>query len=283
MSRRRSFFMNNKVFGIFYLPFTFASIVICFVINAPINGYAENNISKLERLVNLDPKPFVVVEASGEKVKARGQGVVISERGHVLSAGHVSWISEEGKYSDEFRISFRGNGTNLPGGEVHLHTTTFSDREGVHFKENYYRANLIRSKNSRFLQNKDLGLFKIKSGDNSSFPSLPFFSDSKPIIEIGEIFHLCHYNFPHKPADPFFLINPVEVVGVAQTSSGFQFLAKGYYRVGSSGGAILKDGKLIGIQSSAYTVNARGVGEVPLGLISFHLVWGNQIKHLLGK
>ena len=77
------------------------------------------------------------------------------------------------------------------------------------------------------------------------------------------------------------MINPVEVVGVTETPSGLQYLARGYYRVGSSGGAILKDGKLIGVQSSAYTVNAKDVGEIPLGLISFHLVWKNQIKDLL--
>ena len=71
------------------------------------------------------------------------------------------------------------------------------------------------------------------------------------------------------------------MVGVAQTSSGLQYLAKGYYRIGSSGSAILKDGKLIGIQSSAYTVNAKDIGEIPLGLISFHMVWRNQIKQLL--
>jgi hypothetical protein len=59
-----------------------------------------------------------------------------------------------------------------------------------------------------------------------------------------------------------------------------QYLAKGYYRVGSSGGAILKNGKLIGIQSSAYTVNAKGVGEIPLGLISFHLVWKDRLSTL---
>lgn len=92
---------------------------------------------------------------------------------------------------------------------------------------------------------------------------------------------MCHYNFPTKPADPTFLINPVEVVGVAQTSSGFQYLAKGYYRVGSSGGALLKDGRLVGIQSAAYTVNARDVGEIPLGLISFQLVWGGLFEGLL--
>ena len=128
---------------------------------------------------------------------------------------------------------------------------------------------------------QDLSLFKMKSDNKGSFPRLEFYSSAKPKIEIGDTFHLCHYNFPHKPADPFFLINPLEVVGVARTSSGLQYLAKGYYRVGSSGGAILKDGKLIGIQSSAYTVNAKGGGEIPLGLISFQLVWKNQIKDLL--
>jgi len=126
-----------------------------------------------------------------------------------------------------------------------------------------------------------LALFKMKSDKGSVFPRVEFYSIEKPEIEIGDIFHLCHYNFPHKPGDPFFLINPVEVVGVAQTSSGLQYLGKGYYRIGSSGGAIIKDGKLIGIQSSAYTVNAKDVGEIPLGLISFHLVWKNQINNLL--
>ena len=97
----------------------------------------------------------------------------------------------------------------------------------------------------------------------------------------GDILHLCHYNFPHKAGDPTFLINPVEVVGIASTSSGIQYLAKGYYRVGSSGGALIKNGRLIGIQSSAYTVNAKDIGEIPLGLISFELVWGELFKGLL--
>ena len=63
-------------------------------------------------------------------------------------------------------------------------------------------------------------------------------------------------------ADPTFLMNPVEVVGVVQTTSGLQYLARGYYRWGSSGGAILREGRLIGIQSAAYTVNARDIGEI---------------------
>jgi hypothetical protein len=235
----------------------------------------------LEKLANLDPKPFVVVEASGKDVKSRGQGVVISEEGHVLSAAHITWIDSEGNYSDDLRISFRGNEGNIPKGKVHLHTTKFSDREGAIFKEIYFGARLVRTRGSRFLEQMDVGLFKIDSKGVKSFPKIDFFSEKKPRIQIGEVFHLCHYNFPHKPGDPFFLINPVEVVGVAQTSSGLQYLAKGYYRIGSSGSAILKDGKLIGIQSSAYTVNAKDIGEIPLGLISFHMVWRNQIKHLL--
>ena len=229
----------------------------------------------------MEPKPFVLLEASGKNTKNRGQGVVVSKEGHVLSAAHIAWIGEDGNFTEDFRVSFRGNGEKLPGGEVHFHSTTFSDREDALYKENYYEAQLLRSVKSRFLAGQDLSLFKMKSDNKGSFPRLEFYSSAKPKIEIGDTFHLCHYNFPHKPADPFFLINPLEVVGVARTSSGLQYLAKGYYRVGSSGGAILKDGKLIGIQSSAYTVNAKGGGEIPLGLISFQLVWKNQIKDLL--
>jgi len=243
----------------------------------------RDGLERFEKLSSMEPKPFVIVEASGKKIKNRGQGVVVSKEGHVLSAAHIAWIGEDGNYSEDFRISFRGNGKNLPQGQVHLHSTTFSDREDALFKENYYRGDLLRLAGSRFINGRDVALFKMKSAGNKSFPFIDFYSSEKPTIKKGETFYLCHYNFPHKPADPFFLINPVEVVGVAQTASGFQYLAKGYYRVGSSGGAIIKNGKLIGIQSSAYTVNAKGVGEIPLGLISFHLVWKNQIKSLLKK
>ena len=243
----------------------------------------RDGLERFEKLSSMEPKPFVIVEASGKKIKNRGQGVVVSKEGHVLSAAHIAWIGEDGNYSEDFRISFRGNGNNLPQGQVHLHSTTFSDREDALFKENYYRGDLLRLAGSRFINGRDVALFKMKSAGNKSFPFIDFYSSEKQTIKKGETFHLCHYNFPHKPADPFFLINPVEVVGVAQTASGFQYLAKGYYRVGSSGGAIIKNGKLIGIQSSAYTVNAKGVGEIPLGLISFHLVWKNQIKSLLKK
>ena len=255
-------------------------IFICLFLASSLSkkSWADNKLGYLEGLAQLDPKPFVVVEASGKKIKNRGQGVVVSKQGHVLSVGHVAWLETEGNYSDNFRISFRGNGNGLPKGEVHKHTTTFADHEDAAFKEIYYKADLIRTQESRFLLGQDLGLFKIKA--KGPFPYLEFFSEKKPQIEIGETFHLSHYNFPHRAGNPFFLINPVEVVGVAQTSSGLQYLARGHYRIGSSGGAILKDGKLIGIQSSAYTVNAKGIGEIPLGLISFHLVWRDQMKNL---
>ena len=260
-----------KSFGLVALAY------LCIILPSSLVG--SNKLDDLERLASLEPKPFVVIEASGGKVKNRGQGVVVSEDGYVLSVGHATWIEEEGSYSNRFRISFRGNVNGLPKGHSHRHTTTFSDREGAIFEETYYQANLIRFRGSRFWDGADLSVFKMKA--KGTFPRIEFFSQTQPGMEIGETLHLCHYNFPHEPADPLFLINPVEVVGVAQTSSGMQYLAKGYYRVGSSGGAILKDGKLIGIQSSAYTVNAKGVGEIPLGLISFHLVWQDRLSSIL--
>jgi hypothetical protein len=259
--------------------FSIFFIVTSFLWGKEVND--RHGLKKFEKLSSMQPKPFVIVEASGKKIKNRGQGVVVSEKGYVLSAAHIAWIGEDGNYSEDFQISFRGNGKMLPSGEVHLHSTTFSDRENAVFKENYYQARIIRLNKSRFLGGRDLALFKIESDNSKPFPIIEFYSITKPKIENGETFHLCHYNFPNSPGDPHFMINPVEVVGVTETPSGLQYLARGYYRVGSSGGAILKDGKLIGVQSSAYTVNAKDVGEIPLGLISFHLVWKNQIKDLL--
>jgi hypothetical protein len=236
-------------------------------------------LADLERLAAADPKPFVLVEASHEGTVNRAQGVVISPRGHVLSAGHVAFISEQKGFSDQFRISLRGRGGAVPGGAAHLHKTLFADREGVAFFEHYYPARLLRANGSRFLAQADLALFKMKpSGD---LPTVEFFAQERPQIALGETLYLCHYNFPHRPADPTFLINPIRVVGVAQTSFGPQYLGEGYYRIGSSGGALLKDGRLIGLQSAAYTVNAKDGTEIPLGLISFQPVWAKMVEALL--
>lgn len=241
--------------------------------------FAEESMAGMERLASSSPKPFVLVEATGKSSKTVGQGVLVSTSGHVLSAGHVAWIQNEGRFTDKFRASMRSSGDGVPEGFIHTHKTVFSDREGKTFLEHSFDAALLKQKGSRFIGNGDLSLFQIKTKGQT--PSVEFFSKDKPSLEAGERLYLCHYCFPHQPADPTFLVNPVKVVGVAQTSSGLQYLAEGYYRVGSSGGALLKDGRLIGIQSAAYTVNAKEIGEVPAGLLSFQLVWKDLFEGLL--
>lgn len=234
--------------------------------------FADTDIPVMANLLHADPKPFVIVEAAGSGVVNRAQGVVIASEGIVLSAAHVSWIDDNKSFSDKFRISFRGASEEMTKGYVHTHKTVFTDKEGTPFFEHYYQAELQMQAGSRFVGNKtDVAVFKIQA--EGEFPKLDFYSKKQPRVRIGDVFHLCHYNFPHQAGDPTFLINPVEIVGMAQTSSGVQYLAKGFYRIGSSGGALLKDGKLIGIQSAGYTINAKNIGEIPLGLISFQLVW----------
>ena len=245
----------------------------------PAEAEEPDALDVIEKIVEADPKPFVIVEGSGKDSQNRAQGVVVSPQGHVLSVGHVAWIQADKAFTDRFRISFRGSGEGLPSPPVHVHRTSFSDREGQKFLEQYFPATLQRQGDTRFVGDGDLAIFQIEAKEG--FPSLDFYSKDRPDLDEGETLHLCHFTFPHRPGDPFFLINPVEIVGVAQTSWGIQYLARGYYRVGSSGGAILKDGKLIGIQSSAYTVNAAGVGEIPLGLISFQLVWEDLFDGML--
>lgn len=239
------------------------------------------NMKELERLAALDPKPFVLVEAQVGDTVARAQGVVISSRGHVLSVGHLTFVSPEKGFSETFRIGLRGQAVGVPSGFTHLHRTKFADREGAEFHEHIYEAGLVQKGDTRFVGKADLSVFQLKG--TGELPRIDFFSDGKPAVEVGETLYLCHFNSPHALADPTFLMNPVRVVGVAQTSSGLQYLAEGYYRVGSSGGAILKDGRLIGIQSSAYTINAKDLGEIPLGLISFHPVWRDLIAGFLDE
>lgn len=250
---------------------------------------AQDTLEVIEQLAGAEPKPFVIVEGSGKSSKSRAQGVVVSPKGYVLSVGHIAWIEADKAFTDDFRISFRGSGKGLPSQPAHVHRTSFSDRENTTFLEQFYPATLLKRGGTRFIGEGDLALFQIEAKTKTEpesvagFPTLDFYSKEKPTLAAGDTLHLCHFTFPHKPGDPFFLINPVEVVGVAQTSSGIQYLAKGFYRVGSSGGAILKEGRLIGIQSAAYTVNATDVGEIPLGLISFELVWSDLVDEVLAS
>ncbi|MDA1161701.1 MAG: serine protease [Planctomycetota bacterium] len=256
-------------------------MVVTVVALQPITGMAQNSVVEIQRLATLNPKPFVLVEATVGNTVSRAQGVVISPHGHVLTAGHVTFASADKVFSDKFRISLRGRGNVFPEGFVHVHKTLFADREGAEFLEYFYDSELIRNKDSRFFAEADLAVLKLKA--KGEMPTLDFFSRERPTIELGETLHLCHYNFPHQPADPTFLISPVKIVGVAETSSGLQYLGEGYYRVGSSGGALLKNGRLIGIQSAAYTINAKDVGEIPLGLISFSLVWRELFNDVLAR
>jgi hypothetical protein len=252
--------------------------LVALTFSIPATG-AQIDLTIIEQLAEADPKPFVIVEASGKSSKNRAQGVVVSSRGHVLSAAHVAWVDAEKAFTDQFRISFRGVGKGLPGKPADIHNLKFADRENATFVERYFPGTLLRQSDSRFVAGGDLAVFRIKA--EGTFPKVEFFAQDKPVVTAGDLLHLCHFTFPHKAGDPFFLISPLEVAGVAQTSSGIQYLAKGYYRVGSSGGAILKNGRLIGIQSSAYTVNAKNIGEIPLGLISFQLVWGEMFAGLM--
>jgi len=242
-------------------------------------GGDSEPLQVLKRLVESDPKPFVVIEATAKRFVGRGQGVLVSPRGYILSAGHVSWDDGGQRFVDTFSVKLRTSTDQAPGGAVHHHKTVFVDREGTTFHEHRYQATLLKPNGSRFIAGGDLCLFRLDTED--VFPSMEFFSKEKPDIEAGDVLHLCHYIWPGKDAEPTFLVNPVRVVGVAQTTSGTQYLAEGYCRWGSSGGAILKDGRLIGIQSAAYTINAKDIGEVPMGLLSFQAVWGSMFDGLL--
>ncbi len=161
-------------------------------------------LGNLENLASMEPKPFVVVEASRNKVKNRGQGVVVSPQGHVLSAAHIAWIS--GKMEIILRIleSVFVEWENLPQGQVHLHSTTFSDREDALFKENYYRGKLLRLAGSRFINGRDLALFKMQSEGNKSFPIMDFYSSEKPKLKRGKLFIYVIIIFHINQLDPFF-------------------------------------------------------------------------------
>ena len=236
----------------------------------------------LEGLAASDSKPFVVVGSTVSNTVDKGQGVLISTRGHVLSVGHLNWCESKGCYSEKFNVSLRTtDNVKVPEGYTHDHRTLFSDKEGTAFREFRYPAKLIKHEGSRFLDNKDLSVFKAEA--KTPFPKMDFYSEDKPEINVGDVLYLCHYIWPTKNAEPTFIINGITIVGVVQTSSGMQYLARGYTRWGSSGGAILKDGRLIGIQSAAYTINAPEIGEVPSGMTSFHLVWRSMFDDYLGE
>lgn len=145
---------------------------------------AQDPLAVVERFAASDPKPFVIVEATGEGTVNRAQGVMISPQGHVLSAGHVAWIDQNKRFTDKFRISFRATGDGLPAGIIHHHKTTFNDREEMVFHEHYYDAEILQNGGSRFVGQGDLAVFRIKA--DGSFPKVEFFSKKKPELKSGE-------------------------------------------------------------------------------------------------
>ena len=187
---------------------------------------AQNHLPILEKLAEADPAPFVIVEGSGKDTKGRAQGVIISPKGHVLSVGHIAWIDTDKSFTDKFRISFRGTSKDLPAKPSHVHKAVFTDKEDANFFEHYFPAKLLKQGESRFIGKSDLAVFQLPAG--KPYPKIDFFSKEKPVVSSGDILHLCHFTFPHKAGNPSFLMNEVEVVGVTKTSSGLQYLAKGF-------------------------------------------------------
>ena len=253
------------------------------VIALPLTGCVSTggraDLRLLRDLAASDPKPFVIVESTVKGTTSRGQGVLVTPQGHVVSAGHVSWDNKAEAHAASFRIKVRTRSGGVPAGFEHHHKTKFVDREDAVFHEHRYVAKWLRREDSRFVDGKDLCVLKVDAKD--ALPCLPFFSEDEPELAVGEVLHLCHYHWPHSDAEPTFLINPIEIVGVAETTSGPQYLARGFCRWGSSGGAILKNGRLVGIQSAAYTINAKDIGEVPAGLLSFEVVYRELFDGLL--
>ncbi len=224
-------------------------------------------------LVSADPKPFVIIGG--------GQGVVVSPDGHVLTAAHVTFDEASSDHKDEVTVAFRKRTLKLWPGAIGQHGTKVMDAGPVTFYEESYKAAVIKKGKSAMIDKKDLGVLKIDT--SAKLPYVEFYSREKPEIKIGDRLYLCHFVFPTNAGEPTFLVSPLEVIGAAHTTMGPQYLAKGFFRWGSSGSAILKDGKLIGIQSNAFTVNTRRAGEIPLGHVSFELVYEKKIENWLGE
>jgi hypothetical protein len=52
----------------------------------------------------------------------KGQGVLISTQGHVLSVGHLNWCEAKDCYSDKFHISLRAaDNVEVPSGMTSFH------------------------------------------------------------------------------------------------------------------------------------------------------------------
>jgi len=230
-------------------------------------------MKSLIKIAGGDPKPFVVIDG--------GQGVVVSSDGLVLTAAHVTFDKEESGHKDEVEVAFRKRVSRPWPGAVKRHATEIVDAGPATFFEETYKASVFKKDGKAMIGGKDLGVLKIKT--TAELPHVELYSREKPEIKIGDRLYMCHYVFPMSAAEPTFLVSPLTVIGAAHTTMGVQYLAKGFFRWGSSGAAILKDGKLIGIQSNAFTVNTKFAGEIPLGHVSFEVVYEKLVEDFIGK
>jgi len=250
-------------------------LLICTVLCCSCSGLLRANepTEPLEKIASAKAKPFVIIQN-------RGQGVVISGiDGYVLTAGHVVYDKDKKVYDAEPVISFRKPELKPWPNMFSSHKITFTDVEHGDFFEESYKSKVIKDGEDFFINRKDLALLKVAtSGD---LPSVSFYSKGKPKIKVGERLYLCHYVFPDQKGHPLFLVSPIEVLGMSDTQTGIQYFAQGFFRWGSSGSAILKDGKLIGIQSRGYTLNAEANVKTTLGHIAFEVVYEELIEGLM--
>lgn len=265
--------MRSKLtFGVCLL-----AMVCCACAAQAQNGMTLKDMLKLAAA---DVKPFVIIENGG-------QGVLISEDGLVLTAAHVTFDKDKLDHKDEVDVGVRRLTKSGPWpGAVHRHGIEVTDAGPATYYQDVHKAGVLKRDGKAMIQMKDVGVLKLKTAGKQPLAKLPhikLYSREKPEIKLGDKVYLCHFVFPGKPGEPTFLVSPLEVIGAANATMGVQYLAKGFFRWGSSGGAILKDGKVIGIQSNAFTVNTHFAGEIPLGHISFQLVYGKMIDEFVAK
>ena len=253
------------------------AVMCCACVASAQNGMTMKDMLKL---AGTDVKPFVVIENGG-------QGVLISEDGHILTAAHVTFDKEKLDHKDEVEVGVRRLTKSGPWpGAVHRHAIEVVDAGPATYYQDVHKAGVLKKDGKAMIRKKDVGVLKLKTTGKlplTKLPHIKLYSHEKPEIKLGDKLYLCHFVFPTKAGEPTFLVSPLEVIGAANATMGVQYLAKGFFRWGSSGGAILKDGKVIGIQSNAFTVNTHFAGEIPLGHVSFVLVYGKMIDEFVAK
>lgn len=246
-------------------------------------SHQASDLEALDAIASQDPKPFVII---GDKANGFGQGVVIREDGYVLTAAHVTFDEKRDRHPANQTVLFRKRLSAPWPDMIRSRDITYTDAGHRTYWQEEYRAKMVKQGESEHIDGRDIGLLKLSTP--AKLPHIEFYSKTKPRIRLGDQLYMCQYCFPDSEADPIFLVTPMTVIGIAQnTTAGTQVLAQGFFRWGSSGSAILKDGKLIGIQSNGYVVNYSnddgGAGETQLGHLSFEVVYEDMVSGMMEK